>query len=55
MKITFSMDQDTAVALINLLGQLPTNSGVFPVLTMMVAQFKDQTEEKQDGAEPVAA
>jgi hypothetical protein len=49
-EVTFSMHKDAATGLINLLGQLPTNSGVFPLLTMMVAQFNEQQEKKDEPA-----
>ena len=43
----FELNQDEAAGLINLIGQLPTNSGVYPVLVKLVEQFKAQ-EEKAD-------
>ena len=46
--IKFELDQQQATNLINLLGQLPTNSGVFPTLVQMVAQYNEQTKEKGD-------
>ena len=40
--MTFNLEQQEAAALINLLGQLPTNSGIYPVLVKMVDQYKAQ-------------
>ena len=42
--MTFNLDQQEAAALINLLGQLPTNSGIYPVLVKMVEQYKAQEQ-----------
>ena len=44
MEINFKLEQEAAVALVNVLGQLPTNSGVFPLLTNLVAQYNEQTQ-----------
>ena len=38
----FELTKDEAAGLINLIGQLPSNSGVFPVLVKLVEQFKAQ-------------
>jgi hypothetical protein len=40
----FELEQNDAAALINVLGQLPTNSGVFPILVNLVEQYKAQQE-----------
>ena len=48
MEITFKLPQDAAANLVNLLGQLPTNSGVFPILVQLVDQYKAQTETKEE-------
>lgn len=36
----FVLPEQDAAALINVLGQLPTNSGVYPTLASLVEQFK---------------
>lgn len=51
--ITFQLEQQAAAGLINVLGQLPTNSGVFPLLTQLVMQYNEQIDAKKgtdDGA-----
>ena len=42
--MTFNLDQQEAAAIINVLGQLPTNSGIYPVLVKMVDQYKAQEQ-----------
>ena len=44
----FEMSKDEATHLINLLGQLPTTSGIYPLLVQLVAQFKAQAEEVEN-------
>jgi hypothetical protein len=44
----FELSQQEAEGLINVLGQLPTNSGVFPILVSLVAQFKEQQAASQE-------
>lgn len=51
MKINFEMSQQEAEGLINLLGQLPTSSGVFPLLAALVQQFNTQVKPKDDKGE----
>ena len=48
--MNFKLTQQEAAALINLLGQLPTNSGIYPVLVSLVEQYKaqDSTQEPQE-------
>ena len=48
----FELSQQEAEGLINVLGQLPTNSGVFPILVNLVAQYKTQIEQKEPANEP---
>ena len=41
----FELSQQDAANLINMLGQMPTNSGVFPLLVSLVDQYKAQQEQ----------
>ena len=40
--MNFNLSQRDSEALINTLGQLPTNTGVYPILINLVAQYNDQ-------------
>lgn len=44
----FELSQQEAEGLINVLGQLPTNSGVFPILVNIVTQYKAQQEQPKE-------
>ncbi len=41
-KICFTLTENDAAVLVNILGQLPTNSGVYPLLVQLVQQFNAQ-------------
>lgn len=41
-RINFSLSRNDAGGLINLLGQLPTSSGVFPLHQLLANQFNEQ-------------
>lgn len=43
----FDLTQQEATTLINLLGQLPTNSGIYLVLVTLVEQYKAQEASPQ--------
>lgn len=42
--ITFTLPRADAGGLINLLGQMPTSSGVFPLQQALIHQFNNQPE-----------
>ena len=44
----FELSQQESEGLITVLGQLPTSSGVFPILVSLVAQFKEQQAAQQE-------
>lgn len=47
--VKFEVTQQDAVALIDLMGKLPTETGVYPLRVMMITQFNDQTKEIPNG------
>lgn len=47
----FEIPPKDAEHLIGVLGQLPTNSGVFPTLVNLVAQYKTQVAAEQNSQE----
>lgn len=48
--ISFEVSEQEATALLNILGQLPTQSGVYPLLINLVTQYKAQTETVEAAA-----
>lgn len=50
----FELEQNEAAGLINLIGQLPTNSGVYPILTKLVEQYKAQESASESVSVPAA-
>ena len=40
----FELTRENAAILINIIGQLPTNSGIYPILVSLVEQFKAQEQ-----------
>ena len=51
MEITFKMTVEEANAILQVLGQLPTSSGAYPLLV----KLKAQADEQAKPAEPDAA
>jgi hypothetical protein len=49
--MVFNVDANEAAFIVRVIGQLPTESGAFPLHQKLVAQFQEQ--EKQAVAEPV--
>ena len=45
--MTFDLDQNEAAFIVRVLGQLPTESGAFPLHQKLVAQFKGQEDEQE--------
>jgi len=43
--ITFEVSKQEAVAILTVLGQMPTSSGVFPLLVKLNAQAEAQQED----------
>lgn len=52
--INFSVTEDEANAILNVLGQLPTSSGAWPLLMKLKEQAEEQIKPAEDPA-PVAA
>ena len=48
--MNFNLDQNEAAFIIRVLGQLPTESGAFPLHQKLVAQFQEQAP-KEEAAE----
>lgn len=44
--ITFTLDKNEADFIIQVIGQLPTNSGVFPLFQKLQEQVQKQTKEQ---------
>jgi hypothetical protein len=49
--MTFTLDTNEAAFIVRVLGQLPTESGAFPLHQKLVAQFQEQDTEKPAKAE----
>lgn len=45
--MTFTFEQNEAAFIIRVLGQLPTESGAYPLHQKLVAQFKEQESEQE--------
>lgn len=45
--MTFNLDQNEAAFIIRVIGNLPTESGAFPLHQKLVEQYKAQEEEKE--------
>lgn len=43
----FDLEQNEAAFIVRVLGQLPTESGAFPLHQKLVQQFKEQDEPQQ--------
>ncbi len=52
MQITFTVAPEEAQAIINVLGQLPTSSGAFPLLQKLSAQAQAQLNPQPAPAAP---
>jgi hypothetical protein len=46
MTITLTLDSQEAQAILNVLGELPTKSGAFPLLQKLAEQVQSQTKEQ---------
>jgi len=45
--MTFNLEQNEAAFIIRVIGNLPTESGAFPLHQKLVEQYKEQEEEKE--------
>ena len=45
--MTFTLDTNEAAFIVRVLGQLPTESGAFPLHQKLVQQFKEQEAEPE--------
>jgi len=45
--MTFTLENNEAAFIVRVLGQLPTESGAFPLHQKLVAQFQAQAEQAQ--------
>ena len=45
--MTFNLEQNDAAFIIRFIGNLPTESGAFPLHQKLVEQYKEQEEEKE--------
>ena len=45
--MTFDLELNEAAFIVRVLGQLPTESGAFPLHQKLVAQFKEQENEQE--------
>ena len=45
--MTFTLEQNEAAFIIRVIGQLPTESGAYPLHQKLVAQFKEQENEQE--------
>jgi len=45
--MTFNLEPNEAAFVVRVLGQLPTESGAFPLHQKLVAQFKEQENEPE--------
>ena len=46
--MTFTLEDNEAAFIIRVLGQLPTESGAFPLHQKLVEQFKAQEQQKEE-------
>jgi len=46
-RMTFNLEQNEAAFIIRVIGNLPTESGAFPLHQKLVEQYKEQEEEKE--------
>ena len=49
--MTFTLEDNEAAFIVRVLGQLPTESGAFPLHQKLVAQFQAQDVKERDQAE----
>lgn len=47
----FALEEKEAIDIIKVLGQLPTESGFFPIHQKLIAQFNEQAKQKAEQKE----
>lgn len=45
--MTFTLEQNEAAFIVRVLGQLPTESGAFPLHQKLVQQYQEQAEQEE--------
>lgn len=45
--MTFTLEQNEAAFIVRVLGQLPTESGAFPLHQKLVQQYQEQEEKEE--------
>lgn len=48
--INFNLTQEEAAAIINVIGQMPTQSGAYPLHQNLLKQYTDQTSKQSEEA-----
>ena len=46
--MTFTLEQNEAAFIVRVLGQLPTESGAFPLHQKLVQQYQEQQKEDEE-------
>ncbi len=52
--MTFTLEDNEAAFIVRVIGQLPTESGAFPLHQKLVAQFTEQQKKTEENNETVA-
>ena len=52
--MTFTLEDNEAAFIVRVLGQLPTESGAFPLHQKLVQQFQAQEQDKDNAAKAVS-
>ena len=47
MEITLKLTQDETLAIVQVLGQLPTSSNAYPLMTKVIEQANEQVEDTE--------
>ena len=50
----FTLEDNEAAFIVHVLGQLPTETGAFPLHQKLVAQFQEQKQQQEEKPETVA-
>ncbi len=52
--MTFTLEDNEAAFIVRVIGQLPTESGAFPLHQKLVTQFTEQQQKTEENKETVA-
>ena len=52
--MNFTLEDNEAAFIVRVIGQLPTESGAFPLHQKLVEQFKTQEQDKDNAAKAVS-